>query len=94
MDGVAAFERSEIQLRDVGPLDQFLIGRGEIPLEQDELLLVRDVLDTQIIDVVGHRVSRVSDVVITHRADGRLEVVAVEVGSAAVFRRLGLRAAR
>ena len=88
---VAAFERSEIQLRDVGPMDQFLIGRGEVPLEQDELLLVRDVLDTQIIDVVGHRVSRVGDVVITRRSDGRLEVVAVEVGSAAVCRRLGLR---
>jgi hypothetical protein len=88
---VAAFERSEIQLRDVGPLNGFLVGRGEIPLEQDELLLVRDVLDTQIIDVVGHRVSRVSDVVITRRADGRLEVAAVEVGSAAVCRRLGLR---
>jgi len=43
---VAAFERSEVQLRDVGPLDRFLIRRGEISLEEDELLLVRDVLDT------------------------------------------------
>jgi len=68
---VAALERSEVQLRDVGPLDRFLIGRGEISLEEDELLLVRDVLDTQIIDVVGHRLSRVSDVVITRLADGR-----------------------
>jgi hypothetical protein len=55
---VATFEPSEVRLRDVGPLDPFLIGRGEIPLEPDELLLVRDVLDTQIIDVVGHRLSR------------------------------------
>jgi hypothetical protein len=86
---VAAFERSEVQLRDVGPLDRFLIGRGEIPLEEDELLLVRDVLDTQIIDVVGQ--SRVSDVVITRLADGRLEVAAVDVSGAAVWRRLGLR---
>jgi hypothetical protein len=49
------------------------------------------VLDTQIIDVVGHRVFRVTDVVIIRRADGRLEVTAVEVGSAPVCRRLGLR---
>ena len=88
---VAAFERAEVQLRDVGPLDRFLIGGDEIPLEQDELLLVRDVLDTQIVDVVGHRLSRVSDVVITRLADGQLEVVAVDVGGAAVWRRLGLR---
>jgi sporulation protein YlmC with PRC-barrel domain len=88
---VTAFEPPEIQLCDVGPLDRFLISRGEIPLERDELLLVRDVLDTQIVDVVGHRLSRVSDVVITRAADGRLEVVAVDVGGAAVCRRLGLR---
>jgi len=36
---VAAFERSEVRLRDVGPLDRLLIGRGEISLEEDELLL-------------------------------------------------------
>jgi len=88
---VAAFERSEVQLRDVGPLDRFLIRRGEISLEEDELLLVRDVLDTQIIDVVGHRLSRVSDIVLTRLADGRLEVAAVDVSGAAVWRRLGLR---
>jgi hypothetical protein len=88
---VATFEPSEVRLRDVGPLDPFLIGRGEIPLEPDELLLVRDVLDTQIIDVVGHRLSRVADVVITRLADGGLEVAAVDVGGAAVWRRLGLR---
>jgi hypothetical protein len=88
---VTAFERSKVQLRDVGALDRFKIGRGEIPLEQDELLLGRDVLDTPIIDVVGHRLSRVSDVVMSQLADGRLEVAAVEVGSGAVYRRLGLR---
>ena len=88
---VATFEPSEIQLRDVGPLNPFLIGRRELPLEPDELLLVRAVLDTQIIDVVGHRRLRVADVVITRLADGRLEVAAVDVGGAAVWRRLGLQ---
>lgn len=88
---VATFARSEVQLRHVGALDRFVVGRGEIALEHDELLLVRDVLDTQIIDVVGHRLCRVSDVLMTRLSDGRLEVAAAEVGIAAMCRRLGLR---
>ncbi len=45
--------------------------------------------DRQIVDLAGRRVTRVGDVVL--RADGeRLEVAAVEVGAAAVLRRLGL----
>ncbi|GAA4759926.1 magnesium transporter MgtE N-terminal domain-containing protein [Actinomycetospora chibensis] len=88
---VASFERSEVQLRDIGPWERFVIGHGEDPLEEDELLLVRDVLDTQIVDLAGHRLSRVSDVLMTRLPDGRLEVAAVEVGSGAVVRRLGLR---
>jgi hypothetical protein len=88
---VAACERSEVWLRPEGSCDRFVIGRGELPLERDELLLVRDVLDTQIIDVVGYRLARVSDVLMTRLDDGRLEVAAVEVGSGAVLRRLGLR---
>ena len=91
---VASFERSEVQLRDIEPWEGFVIGYGEDPLEEDELLLVRDVLDTQIVDVAGHRLSRVSDVLMTRLPDGRLEVAAVEVGSGAVVRRLGLRTAR
>jgi hypothetical protein len=44
--------------------------------------------DRQIVDLAGRRVTRVGDVVL--RADGeRLEVEAVEVGAAAVLRRLG-----
>jgi hypothetical protein len=44
--------------------------------------------DRQIVDLAGRRVTRVGDVVL--RADGeRLEVAAVEVGAAAVLRRLG-----
>lgn len=88
---VATFECSEVQLRHAGPGDRFLSGRGDIALEPDELLLVRDVLDTQIVDVVGHRLSRVSDVLMDRLGDGRLGIAAVEVGSAALLRRLGLR---
>jgi hypothetical protein len=58
-------------------------------LAADELLLVRDVLDTQIVDVVGHRVNRVGDVLLD-RYDHHLRAVAVEVGASSVLRRLGL----
>jgi hypothetical protein len=59
-------------------------------LEHDELLLRRDVLDTQIFDAGRHRMTRVSDVLLTLLPDDRLEVAAVEVGMGAVVRRLGL----
>jgi hypothetical protein len=88
---VAAFERAGVQLGNVGSVDAFAAGGPRLPLEADELLLGRDVLDTQIVDVVGHRLSRVSDVLLTRLPDGRLEVAAVDVGIGAVLRRLGLR---
>jgi hypothetical protein len=45
--------------------------------------------DRQIVDLEGRRVIRVGDVVLRAEA-GQLEVVALEVGAAAVLRRLGL----
>lgn len=60
------------------------------PLGDDEIRLVRDVLDTQVVDVAGQRLTRVADVVLARRPDGRIEVVGVEVGFDAVLRRLGL----
>jgi sporulation protein YlmC with PRC-barrel domain len=61
-------------------------------LDADEILLVRDVLDTQIIDVAGQRVARVADVLLARRPDGRVELVGAEIGFGAVLRRLGLDA--
>lgn len=55
-----------------------------------ELLLGRDVLDTQIIDLEGHRLSRVSDVVLFRRIDARLEVAAVDIGAGSLLRRMGV----
>jgi hypothetical protein len=46
-------------------------------------------LDRQIVDLDGRRVIRVGDVVLQDR-EGSLEVTAVEVGLAALLRRLGL----
>ena len=65
------------------------------PLEADEVLLARDVMDTQVVDLLGHHLSRVSDVLLEHPdADGdrHLEVVAVDLGTAGLLRRLGLGA--
>jgi len=59
-------------------------------LEPDEILLGRDVLDTQIVDVVGQRLARVADVLLARRPDSRLECLGVEVGFSGVLRRLGL----
>lgn len=59
-------------------------------LAQDEILLLRDVLDTQIVDVVGRRLARVADVALMRTAYARLELVGVEVGFRGVLQRLGL----
>ena len=66
--------------------------RHRHPLAADELLLVRDVLDTQIVDVKGARVSRVGDVLLAI-GDHEVTAVAAEVGTASLLRRLGLRRA-
>lgn len=59
------------------------------PLEADEVLLARDVMDTQVVDLLGHHLSRVSDVLLDH-GDQDLEVVGVDLGTAGLLRRLGL----
>jgi sporulation protein YlmC with PRC-barrel domain len=66
------------------------IGEGDA----DGLWLVRDVLDTQVYDIGGHRISRVGDVVL-ELSQGVLVLSGIEAGIAPVLRRLGLaRASR
>lgn len=55
----------------------------------DLLRLARDVLDAQVFDVGGRRMSRVADVVLVPDGDG-LRVAGVDMGGRAVARRLGL----
>lgn len=57
----------------------------------DEVLLAKDVLDKQIIDVDGRRVVRVNDLQIGP-IDGVYRLIGADVGAAALFRRLGLGA--
>jgi sporulation protein YlmC with PRC-barrel domain len=72
---------------------EIVLGPGHAQVDAEPelgaVLLGRDVLDTQIVDVAGRRVTRVADVMLTER-DGRLRVVGVDVGAGAVVRRLGL----
>jgi sporulation protein YlmC with PRC-barrel domain len=61
------------------------------PLQAAELLLARDVLDTQVVDLRGRRLSRVSEVLLGRRSSGDLEVIGVDLGVAALLRRIGRR---
>lgn len=74
------------------PLDlsAWTVDPHRLPLAHDELLLARDVLDTQVVDLKGRRLSRVSDVLLRRDAGGGLEVVGVDLGTAGLLRRLGL----
>lgn len=56
---------------------------------ENDLYLVRDVLDKQIIDTNGVRVVRVNDLELVY-VEGRFYVLNVDVGSLGLLRRLGL----
>jgi sporulation protein YlmC with PRC-barrel domain len=86
-----SFENTCVLLHGTDDPTTFAISSTTDALGDDEILLVRDVLDTQIVDVVGQRLARVADVVLTRTADNRLELVGAEVGFAGVVRRLALR---
>ena len=88
---IESFENTGVLVHGTDDPTSFAITSTTDALGDDEILLVRDVLDTQIIDVVGQRLARVADVVLTRTADDRLELVGVEVGFGGVLRRLGLR---
>ena len=75
---------------DAAGTDRYVVDDLAEALTDQEILLVRDVLDTQIVDVVGQRLARVADVVLTPTPDGHLELIGVEVGFGGVLRRLHL----
>lgn len=96
-DDVVSFAREAVRLRP-GVLLEPLSDPSpdshqdaiDAHLSNLELLLVRDVLDTQVIDTAGLRVARVSEVLLTRLPDGHLSVVGVDVGTGSVLRRMGL----
>ncbi len=56
--------------------------------EEKEILLKRDILDKQIVDINGHRVVRVNDIQL-NLVDGILRLAGVDIGTAGLLRRLG-----
>ena len=77
---------------DAADTESYTVDNVTEALGEHEILLVRDVLDTQVVDVVGSRLARVADVVLARTAEGRLELLGVEVGFGGVLRRLRLAA--
>ena len=66
---------------------------GHFTRRDGEILLNRDVLDRQLIDVNGKRVVRVNDLQIAPLQE-RYRLIGVDVGARALLKRLGFRAKR
>lgn len=81
-DSVARLQPREIRLRVAR---RYLQPR---PLQPEELLLA-DVLDSQVVDTDGLKVVRVNDLQLA-RTDGDLRLVAADVGTTGLLRRLNL----
>jgi magnesium transporter len=86
---------AELQLTPAGAI-QLRLGATPVSLTEDEtyLLLERDLLDQQIIDINGHKVVRVNDVDLVWESDQeganglQLRIAEVEVGLRGAIRRL------
>ncbi len=58
-------------------------------LMQEDILLARDILDKQIVDIQGARVVRVNDIKLA-KAEDDIRLIAVDVGMFGILRRLGI----
>jgi magnesium transporter len=70
-------------------LNTTMIDLSKYTQRPNELMLQRDLQDKQIVDIDGHKVVRVNDLRLDE-LDGKLHLVAVDVGAAGLLRRLGL----
>jgi len=70
-------------------LSTFQLDITKFSQRQNEILLKLDLLDKQIVDIDGRRVVRVNDVSLDE-VEGSLRLVAVDVGTAGLLRRLGI----
>jgi CBS domain-containing protein/sporulation protein YlmC with PRC-barrel domain len=73
---------------------RIILGRparelAEYRLDERDVLLARNVLDKQIIDLEGHRLIRVQDIEL-FRVYDRVRLLGVDVSASALVRRLGL----
>jgi CBS domain-containing protein/sporulation protein YlmC with PRC-barrel domain len=80
---VASLEESGTLLRVAGS------ALSDRPLASDEMLLSGAFLDKQLVDRDGHKMIRVNDIQLA-RTGANLHVVAVDVSSNAIMRRVGL----
>ncbi len=78
---IASIQPGQVQLNSAA------VDVGRFQRREGELLLVKDVLDRQVIDVRGTRVVRVNDLYLSHGHEG-YRVVALDTGGRAVLRRL------
>lgn len=83
-DKIQTFEESEVTL--IGSLPE----TTHSIIEDDEVLLIKDILDKQIVDTKGKKVIRVQDIKLA-RIGAKLRVVAVDVSFSGLLRRLGLK---
>lgn len=65
------------------------IDIGKFQQRPNEILLRADLMDKQIVDIDGRKVVRVNDLRLDE-IEGRLHLVAVDVGAAGLLRRLGI----
>jgi CBS domain-containing protein/sporulation protein YlmC with PRC-barrel domain len=70
-------------------LNTSMIDLSKYAQRPNELMLQGDLLDKQIVDIDGHKVVRVNDLRLDE-LDGKLHLVAVDVGAAGLLRRLGV----
>lgn len=82
-DKVQTFEESEVTLSTGLP------KAGPFEPEADEVLLLKDILDKQIVDTKGKKLVRVQDVKLA-RIGTKIRAVAVDVSASGMLRRLGL----
>lgn len=90
---VATMDDLEIRLSAcTDSLDPFRVARGtdlgEMPLDADEVMLVSDVMDSQVVDLAGLRLARVSDVLLAENGSA-MNVVGADLGFGALLRRMG-----
>ncbi|MDP9237154.1 MAG: CBS domain-containing protein [Chloroflexota bacterium] len=81
IDRLAEIRPGQVRLRSAA------VDVGRFQRREGEILLVKDVLDRQVIDIRGTRVVRVNDLYLSQAYDG-YRVVALDTGGRAVLRRL------
>ena len=74
---------------DGARLQTRMIDIGKFQQRPNEILLRADLMDKQIVDIDGRKVVRVNDLRLDE-IEGRLHLVAVDVGAAGLLRRLGI----